>query len=304
MSASAPSEAPHLSQSSKVVVITRPQVVASSDVQRATPHVHLSHQPSALELALEQKGHSVQHVPLIDIHGPPEPQIIEQMAGRLNEFRAIMFVSPQAVAHFFGHLKYEMAHWVTPCWVTGGGSQAALLRVGVKASLIFQPNDGSGVWDSEHLWRRVESLVSPGQRVLIVRGKDDLQMPKTEGSSGDQSAGDIDHGTGREYLSQKLQQKGLQVSYVVAYQRCSPVWDPAQCMRARELLGPSCVWLFTSSQAAKNLAQLLMPVDFSKALAIATHERIAKELRYLGFGVVLLSLPGAQDVMRSLESLA
>ena len=287
----------------KVVVLTRPQAMASPS--SATPTAR-HHRPTSLELALEQKGYPVQHVPLIDIEGPSEPQIIEQLSARLDQFQAIMFVSPQAVLHFFEHIKVEMNHWVTPCWVTGGGSHSALLKMGVKEALIFKPNDDSGLWDSEHLWLRVGSMVSAGQRVLIVRGRDDSHGPQKELSlaAQPQSAMGHDSGVGREFLSQKLQEKGLEVNYLVAYQRRSPLWSPAQCTKARQLLGPSCVWVFTSSQAAKNLAHLLKPVDFSNALAIATHERIAKELRHLGFGVVLLSLPGAQEVMRSLESLS
>jgi uroporphyrinogen-III synthase len=47
----------------------------------------------------------------------------------------------------------------------------------------------------------------------------------------------------------------------------------------------------------------LQPVDFSNARAIVTHERIAKALHDVGFGVVLLSRPDVVDVLRSLESM-
>lgn len=291
-----------VSQSVKVVVLTRPRSLRSLESRAVS-----GSNPSTLELALQEQGYKIQHVPLIDIQGPPEPQIIEQLSAQLHQFQAIMFVSPQAVMHFFEHLRMDMSRWTTPCWVTGGGSEAALLRAGVKAELIFKPEDDSGLWDSEHLWLRVEGLVNAAQRVLIVRGRDDAKA-----SSGavdvDQDLRDgvvqsMDAGVGREYLSQKLQDKGIEVRYLVAYQRSSPTWTQEECSRVRDLLGPGKVWLFTSSQAAKNLAQLLKPFDFSNALAIATHERIAKELRHLGFGVVLLSLPGAKDLMRSLESL-
>jgi uroporphyrinogen-III synthase len=155
------------------------------------------------------------------------------------------------------------------------------------------------LWDSEHLWLRVKETVHPGQSVLIVRGTDPQRLDEEANGS---------HvgleGVGREYLSQQLKDKGLEVTYVVAYQRRAPLWSQAQQMQARALLNASSVWVFTSSQAARNLAEQLKPVDFSKARAIATHERIATELRHLGFGVVLLSRPGVAEVLRSLESLA
>ena len=256
--------------------------------------------PSSLwDKALVDAGFRVQHQPLIEIDGPPEPQTIQRVAEQLHHFQAIMFVSPQAVVQFFHHCRADMSAWQTPCWATGGASHAALLKAGVPSSLILMPEDASGLWDSEHLWLRVKETVHPGQSVLIVRGTDPQHL--------DQEANGSRlglEGVGREYLSQQLKDKGLEVTYVVAYQRRAPLWSQAQQMQARALLNSSSVWVFTSSQAARNLAEQLKPVDFSKAQAIATHERIAKELRQLGFGVVLLSRPGVAEVLRSLESLS
>lgn len=291
---------------SKRVVLTRPQVLSQDQTELKAP--------DRLVQSLALHGYRIEHVPLMEIAPSPESPGIEECAQQLHQFHAIMFVSPQAVKHFFARLKWEMSSWTTPCWVTGGGSHAALVNLGVKPSLIVMPDDDSGLWDSEHLWLRVEKSVQAGQKVLIVRGRDvgpsstpmQASVPVIEGDAPavhlkEDASQD---GTGREYLSQKLQAKGLEVRYWVAYQRRAPSWSVQQSLRARALLTPSCVWLFTSSQAAKNLAELLKPVDFSQSVAIATHERIVKELRHLGFGVVLLSLPGAKELMRSLESLS
>ncbi len=302
-------------QALRTVVITRPKAKASplaSSLASTSSSSPLSVvAPSPLETLLHREGYPTKHLPLIDIAGPPEPRAIEDLRDRCHLFQAIMFVSPQAVRHFFRHLKADMSAWTTPCWVTGGGSQEALLDCGVPASLIYKPEDDSGSWDSEHLWLRVHGEVSAGQRVLIVRGQEASPAMGRERAIDKASSWVHGHataemkmqGVGREYMSQKLEEKGVLVSYLVAYERGVPQWSPSQIAQVRELLEPSCVWLFTSSQAAKNLAELLKPVDFSRALALATHERIAKELVQLGFGVVLLSLPGAEDVKRSLESL-
>ncbi len=267
--------------SSRTVVITRPKAPSS-----------------VWDQALGAAGFTLQHVPLIVIDGPPRPQDIESVAAQLHRFQAIMFVSPQAVVQFFRHCRLDMSAWRTPCWATGGASHAALLKAGVQAALILMPEDESGLWDSEHLWLRVKETVNAGQKVLIVRGTD---LEHRDPTQSDPQW--LAQGVGREFLSQQLKDKGLDVTYLVAYQRRSPLWDQAQCSQVRALLHSPSVWIFTSSQAARNLAAQLKPFDFSSAQAIATHERIAQELRHLGFGVVLLSRPGVTDVVRSLESL-
>ncbi len=268
--------------SSTTVVITRPKA------------------PSLLwNKALGDAGFKVLHVPLIEIDGPPDPQDLEGVAEHLHDYQAIMFVSPQAVAQFFLHCRVNMSTWQTPCWATGGASHAALLKAGVQATLILMPEDESGLWDSEHLWLRVKETVKAGQKVLIVRGTD-LQHHEPVAKDPQWAA----QGMGREYLSEQLKDKGLEVTYLVAYQRRPPLWSEAQRMQVRALLNANSVWIFTSSQAARNLAEQTKPIDLSQAKAIATHERIAGELRHLGFGVVLLSRPGVAEVLRSLESLA
>lgn len=258
------------------VVITRPKAPSDS-----------------WQRAFRGRGFQVQHLPLIEIKGPPEPRALQNMGSHLDQFQAIMFVSPQAVVQFFQHLELDMSAWRTPCWATGGGSKAALLEAGISEPFIWMPQDESGLWDSEHLWLRVKDTVQAGQKVLIVRGTDQY-------ASG---PGDMDRGVGREFLSQQLHAHGLEVVYVVAYQRLCPVWQEDKRQSVKEFLKPTHVWVFTSSQAVHNLVAHLKPVDFSNARAIVTHERIAKALHDVGFGVVLLSRPDVVDVLRSLESM-
>ena len=261
----------------RTVVITRPQAPSEDWLS-----------------ALRDKGLRVHHLALIEIEGPPDPNALKTVGSHVDHYQALMFVSPQAVAQFFLHLQFDMSAWRTPCWVTGGGSKAALLKAGVGEPCIWMPQDESGLWDSEHLWLRVQHTVKPAQKVLIVRGMD-------------QHAGgpkDLSHGMGREFLSQQLIAHGLEVNYVVAYQRRSPIWREEQRQRVREFLKPTHVWVFSSSQAVSNLAEQLKGADFSQACAIVTHERIATALRDLGFGVVLLSRPDVKDVLRSLESIS
>jgi uroporphyrinogen-III synthase len=62
------------------------------------------------------------------------------------------------------------------------------------------------------------------------------------------------------------------------------------------------VWLFSSSEAVENLRKV-SDSQWSKALAIATHPRIAQAAKDAGFGVVYESRPLLADVAASIESL-
>ena len=56
--------------------------------------------------------------------------------------------------------------------------------------------------------------------------------------------------------------------------------------RARQALHDGSWWLFSSSEAAAHLAQLLPGAIGPQARALATHPRIAERLRAQGWGQV------------------
>jgi len=271
----------------KTVIITRPLL------QEA---VH------PLESALKHEGFDLRHWPLIDTTEPHDSALVLQAWQGIDRYQSVMFVSPQAVQHFFAH-RPPLPCPLPECWATGPGTRAALIREGVEFSNIQIPDESVGIWDTDQLWLRVQDRIQAGQRVLVVRGGqaqggDSSIAFEAQVASAEQE----DAGVGRAYLAQQLRAKGVEVQFVVAYLRGAQRWAEPQIKMAQEALRDQSVWLFTSSQAAQHLASLLPGVEFSSAKALATHERIAKQLELLGFGVVVRSRPQTEDLLVSLKS--
>jgi uroporphyrinogen-III synthase len=125
----------------------------------------------------------------------------------------------------------------------------------------------------------------PGARLLVVRGADATGRSQ-----------------GREWLAQQAEAAGAHVEYVAAYRRELPDWSDADRGRARQAAADASWWLFSSSEAARNLATLMPRQDWSRARAVATHPRIAESVSQLGFGRVVASRPALDDVVASIES--
>lgn len=253
--------------------------------------------------ALGEAGHDAVALPLIDIAGPPQPEAVVAVWERLHTFDAVMFVSGNAVDHFFA-LKplaapafgSESAGTVR-AFVTGPGSRAALLRAGVDADCIDAPADDAGQFDSEALWSVVGRRVLPGYRLLIVRGT------AHSGCTGASTDGLRAAGVGRDWFASQVQHAGGQVELVVAYQRLCPQWRDADRLLARRSAADGSIWLLTSTEAVANLQLLCAGQSWEQARAVVTHPRIAQAARAAGFAVVCASRPALQDLMASIESL-
>jgi len=261
-------------------------------------------QPQAQQWAdrFEATGHKASVLPLIEVRGLMDATAVHAAWLNLSHYKAVMFVSRHAVDYFF-HAKpashigaKEFAVMSTRYWATGPGTANALLDHGVAHALLDTPPEQAGQFDSEALWQQVQTLVRPGDRVLIVRG--DSVAP--DGTSVD----DNDQGVGREWLAERLRQSGAQVDFVVAYQRGAPVWTAAQRALAQAAATDRSVWLFSSAEALGHLQALLPGQDWSAARAVATHPRIATAARGLGFSVVAQTRPTWDDVLASIESQA
>jgi len=224
---------------------------------------------------LRARGFDAVALPLIAIGPPADPQAVEQAWSGLASCRAAMFVSANAVRGFFSLGRAWPAQ--PRAWATGPGTRDALLRAGVPATHVDAPAADAAQFDSETLWRSVEGQCGPGDRVLLVRG-----------------------GGGREWLEHVLRQLGVTVDTVHAYSRNVPAWSDAQRSLAQ---GAShAAWLFSSSQAVANLAELVPRAQWAHAHAVVTHARIAQAARAVGFGVVRESRPALDDVIAALES--
>ncbi|WP_323740878.1 uroporphyrinogen-III synthase [Caenimonas koreensis] len=235
---------------------------------------------------LVQRGVQAQALPLIEILPAADTTSVAQAWAALPGVRAVMFVSSNAVRHFFAHANANAAHWPpgTRAWATGPGTLKALRDAGVASDAIDAPSADAKQFDSETLWAQVASQVSSGDRVQIVRGAEAGQ-PQNQG---------------RDWLEQQLAGADAVVTTVIAYQRGTPAWTPAEQASAAALAADC--WLFSSSQAIANLRQLLPLQSWKQARAIATHARIAAAAQDAGFGVVCVSRPTVDAVVAALKS--
>lgn len=248
-------------------------------------------------------------LPLLQTSALADPgalQALQTWAQRWHHYAAVMFVSSHAVDFFFAanpaltqpESGCAVANGVTRAWATGPGTRAALQAQGVPVQLLDSPPADGGQFDSEALWQQVHPQITPGARVLIVRGDsrtDDDSPPDTPAPA---------QGVGRDWLAQQLLQAGASVDFAVAYQRGAPDWSAAQRALAQQAATDGSVWLFSSAEAVAHLGGLLPGQSWAHARAVATHARIAQAARSLGFAVVVESRPALADVAVSIESLA
>ncbi|MFC5521431.1 uroporphyrinogen-III synthase [Polaromonas jejuensis] len=268
-------------------------------------------------LQLQRAGFAAEALPLIDIvpaSAPAEVQALQRAWQTLDSYAACMFVSGQAVVHFFKQYKapaqalqaqsainnvaYAGPREWPPglrCMAPGPGTVAALVAVGIPAGQIDAPALDSRQFDSEALWQAIGQRDWQGRRVLMVRGQ-------SVGAGGDAGS------TGRDWLARQWAAAGAQVDFVGVYQRRPPSLTDAQVQRAHAASTDGSVWLFSSSEAVANLLSLpaMRAMDWSRARAVATHPRILEAVRAAGWGVVVESRPALKDIqgtLRSIESL-
>ncbi|MEI8156311.1 MAG: uroporphyrinogen-III synthase [Burkholderiales bacterium] len=252
--------------------------------------------------ALSDAGYDAIALPLIGVLPAPDPSVVVEAWKRLHTFDAVMFVSGNAVDHFFG-LKPALAPEFTAqgatkirAFVTGPGSFSALKRAQVEPDRIDMPDREAGQFDSEALWQVVANQVQPGYRVLIVRGT---------GSAGATGvpAHELADGAGRDWFAEKVRAAGGVVEFVVSYQRRQPQLLAQEREMACKAATDDSVWLFSSSEAIANLLAACPDQDWAQAKAVVTHSRIAQAAREAGFCVVCESRPTLAALMASIESL-
>ena len=245
---------------------------------------------------LRARGIDALALPLITIAGVADPAPVHQAWRRLDHFDAVMFVSGNAVRHFFALRPagvsnlFAQASSPLRAWVTGPGSKTALLDRGVISGAIDAPALEGGQFDSEALWQRVRGRWSAGLRLLIVRGS----------AAGEESTA---QGAGRDWLARKVLAAGGSVDFVVAYERRSPLWTAAEAGFIQQAATDGSVWIFSSTEAVGHLRASMPQQSWARAQGLATHARIAQAVRQIGFGRVIESRPVVEDVVASIESL-
>jgi uroporphyrinogen-III synthase len=252
---------------------------------------------------IQRNGIDAVAFPMIEIVAVPDRSQLAKAWKDLAQYDALMFVSSNAVSHFFAARPADVVSpWASAskaprAWVTGPGSRAALLAQGVPASHIDMPPPAAQSLDSEALWLQVDAQIQAGTRILIVRGDKASEAV-------DATAPGSPSGQGRDWLAVQLEGRGAKVDYVVAYVRRPPQWTADQRAIALQSLQGRDVWVWTSAEALGNLLAAFPGQTWAGAKAVATHARIAQAARLAGFGKVALARPGLAALCASIESLA
>lgn len=235
--------------------------------------------------ALRAAGIDAQALPLIDIAPPADPAPVRAAWAGLAGTAFVMFVSANAVQHFFA-LRPDGVCWPAglPAGCTGPGTarvlRVSLAQAGAPDAAVVEPGPGQPQ-ESESLWAALQAQPWHGRRVLVVRGEQ-----------------------GRDWLSAQWQAAGARVDFVAAYRRMAPVPDAAgrALLQTAQAAPQACVWHFSSSEAVAHLIALAPGADWSAATAFVTHPRIAEAAARAGFVRVRPVGPGpeaaAQQVAR------
>lgn len=248
------------------VIVTRPAAQAALWVER-----------------LRERGIDAESLPLIEIAAGADLDAVRRAWSELAEWRLVVFVSANAVLHFFA-ARPEGVAWPEGCGAgaPGSGTAEALREAGVPATAIVAPARDAAQFDSEALWAQLQDRDWQGARVLVVRGDG-----------------------GRDWLGERLAQAGAQVETVSAYRRLAPQFAGEARTHLEAAIGAAggVIWLFSSSEAIGNLERAAGPGHWRTARAIATHPRIAARARGLGFGVVVEAAPGLDAVVACIQSI-
>jgi len=237
---------------------------------------------------LRARGVLAESLPLIEIAPLDDLSALRAAWQQVPGHAAVMFVSANAVQHFMAQRPADQV-LQAQAWSTGPGTESALQATGWPSALIRSPAHDAPAFDSEALWSLVQQDAHTwsGRSVLIVRGAD--------------AQGQM---AGRDWLALQLEGAGLQVKQCVAYVRRAPVPAEPQIHLAREALRDGSWWLFSSAEAAQNLANWLPGQIGPQARALATHPRIAERLRQQGWGRVEVVPATLEGQVASIECLS
>ncbi|CAM4187516.1 Uroporphyrinogen-III synthase [Kerstersia similis] len=194
----------------------------------------------------------------------------------LADFDLLVFVSGAAVRAFRRLCAAQGRHsWPEGVWAAAVGPATAaawdepMAGPAAPASWRIAPAVDAPSHDSEHLLAAMDAQGLQPQRVLLVRA-----------------------GQGRDWLAERLRERGAQVQSYAAYRREPAPWSEAQrdFMRLAAARGQKAFWLSTSGEglaAVRAQVQLAGLLPWWRSSAhIVTHERLAAMLTREATGAV------------------
>lgn len=243
-------------------------------------------QADALMAGVRALGGQATHVPLLSITPVSDPALA-LVASRLTTYRAVLFISANAVQSSWAGFSKDWA-WPAsvPAATVGPGTARLLREHGVKQVLVPEQR-----FDSE------------GLLALPFFAPDFCQ---------DQSFALIRGEGGRDLLTQCLRDRGAQVDEVACYQRAlhpdavtnlQRLFTPARG-ETNEAAALSLV-VVSSSESLQRLMQAVPDCLRTKLMSLpmlVPHGRIAEMARSLGFTRVMVTAGGDQGILESLRT--
>jgi len=234
--------------------------------------------------SLRAAGLQAEALPLIGIEPPADAAAVRESWSALAAQSLVVFVSPNAVTQFFG-LRPSTVFWPKGVVAAspGPGTTLTLLHHGVPRAQIVEPAADAAQFDSESLWQVLQTQEWAARQVLVVRGT-----------------------SGRDWLAERLRERGATLSFVAAYQRSAPRLSLAEegLLDVALARPDEHLWFFSSSEAVTHLKALVPRADWSRSVALATHPRIAESAERLGLGKVHQARPSLAAVVACIQSIA
>ena len=241
-------------------------------------------QAAKLVAGIEGLGGRATHIPFLAINPVADHRAIEEIASRLTDYQACVFVSANAVQSAWPTLT-DQRPWPEKLTaaVVGPGTAKVLRQLGVKQ--IQQPEaqfDSEGLlalpfFAHEHCKR---------QRFALIRGVG-----------------------GRDLIASALRERGALVDEASVYERSldsRAVADMQQLLGAERTMQdrPSAM-IITSSESLQRF-MMAAPEELGQAIRqlsiIAPHERIVQEAYGLGFEQVRLCDGGDDGILNFLQT--
>lgn len=241
-------------------------------------------QAKPLAARISRSGRRAIIFPLLEIHALPDPAPLHSALEELERYSLVAFVSPNAIHAAFSRLPFwprEVA-----IGVVGEGSRAALAEHGISAPgySIYSPVSPERS-DSEGLLAALDMEKLRGKPVLIIRGE-----------------------TGRELLADELRAGGMIVEAVAAYRRSMPAMNSERKRQLSDLLESEHDWLITSSEAMRNLGEMVEQIagvtgvqNLQQQRFFVPHVRIEAAARELGLTRLILTQPGDAGLLAALQ---
>ena len=214
--------------------------------------------------------------PVIEIRDVDNPDRLNDLIDRLDEFDLAVFISPNAAAKAFALIR-ERRPFPPGLSVAavGPGTARELARLGVAGAVA-----PSGHGDSESLLGLPQLAQPQGRRVVIFRGDG-----------------------GRELLAEELTARGALVEYATCYRRARPGLDPAPLLAAWAGARLA-AFTVTSSEGLRNLCEMVGPAGrtlLARTPVFVTHPRIGETARKLGLLTVFVTeAPGDEGLVTAL----